>query len=361
MDYNVTYRKKDKGLQCIISYKDSLGKWRQKSKQGFKTQKESKDWIEDIVNELEGTIKYIDPDMKNITLDDLFQMFMKHAEIHREAATLNNYDVAYKNMEKIKSKKVTDIRKLDAQECVDEMIKKKISHSTVSTYLSRINVFFGYAISPLRIIKDNPFSNVTVPQSKEAKLKKVKALTEAELNDLLSKIKYKPYYVISLIAATCGLRIGEILGLTWADIDEANSVMNINKQWKVVKRSPKTYGFGTVKSKNSNRIVPIPLNTLKALMQYKRDFPIDISGRIFAYKRTDSVCTNLIKAYKRVGYIISVHDLRHTYASRLVANGVDFKTVAELIGDTVQMVISTYSHFTKDMMNRAKIAVNNIF
>jgi len=56
-----------------------------------------------------------------------------------------------------------------------------------------------------------------------------------------------------------------------------------------------------------------------------------------------------------------VHDLRHTYASRLVANGVDFKTVAELMGDTVQMVISTYSHFTKDMMDKAQIAVNNIF
>lgn len=361
MDYNVTYRKKDKGLQCIISYKDSLGKWRQKSKQGFKTQKESKDWIEDIVKELEGTIKYIDPDMKNITLDELFQMFMKHAEIHKEAATLNNYDVAYKNMEKIKSKKVTDIRELDAQECVDEMIKKKISHSTVSTYLSRINVFFGYAISPLRIIKDNPFADVTIPKNKDSKIKKIKALTESELNNLLSKIKHKPYYVISLIAATCGLRIGEILGLTWADIDEKKSTMSVNKQWKVVKKSPKTYGFGSVKSKNSNRTVPIPLNTMKVLIQYKSDFPINISGRIFTYKRTDSACTNLIKTYKKAGYDISVHDLRHTYASRLVANGVDFKTVAELIGDTVQMVISTYSHFTKDMMDKAQIAVNNIF
>ncbi|WML35385.1 Arm DNA-binding domain-containing protein [Clostridium sp. OS1-26] len=39
MDYNITWRKKDKGWQCIISYKDSTGKWKQKSKQGFKTQK----------------------------------------------------------------------------------------------------------------------------------------------------------------------------------------------------------------------------------------------------------------------------------------------------------------------------------
>ncbi|MDU7714688.1 MAG: Arm DNA-binding domain-containing protein, partial [Clostridium butyricum] len=42
MEYNVTYRQKDKGWQFIISYKDYNGKWRQKSKQGFKTKKEAK-------------------------------------------------------------------------------------------------------------------------------------------------------------------------------------------------------------------------------------------------------------------------------------------------------------------------------
>lgn len=361
MDYNVTYRKKDKGLQCIISYKDSLGKWKQKSKQGFKTQKESKDWIDDVVKDLEKTIKYLNPDMRDMTLEDLFRAFMKHAELHKEASTLNNYEVAYKNIEQLKDKKVADIKALDAQECVDDMIKRKISYSTVVTYLSRINVFFNYAIYPLKIIKDNPFSDVSVPQNKEEKAKKVKALTESELNDLLYLINHRPYHIISLIAATCGLRIGEILGLTWADIDDKKSTMSVNKQWKVIKKSPKTYGFGTVKSKNSNRTVPIPTTTMKSLIQYKNDFPIDISGRIIAYKRTDSTCANLIKVYKRAGNNISVHDLRHTYASRLVANGVDFKTVSELMGDTVPMVISTYSHFTGDMMDKARKAVNNIF
>lgn len=42
MDYNITYREKDKGLQVIISYKDNTGKWRQKSKQGFENSREGK-------------------------------------------------------------------------------------------------------------------------------------------------------------------------------------------------------------------------------------------------------------------------------------------------------------------------------
>lgn len=59
--------------------------------------------------------------------------------------------------------------------------------------------------------------------------------------------------------------------------------------------------------------------------------------------------------------MISVHDLCHTYASMLFGNWVDFKTVAELMGDTVKVIIDTCSHFTWDMMANAKKAVNNIF
>ena len=60
MDFNISYRKKDKGIQCIISYKEN-GKWKQKSKQGFedsrKGKNEAKQWAIDMVNELEKTVK----------------------------------------------------------------------------------------------------------------------------------------------------------------------------------------------------------------------------------------------------------------------------------------------------------------
>ena len=60
MDYNISYRNKDKSIQCIISYKDSDGKWRQKSKQGFKRQKDAKPWISDTVEKLEETIIFVE-------------------------------------------------------------------------------------------------------------------------------------------------------------------------------------------------------------------------------------------------------------------------------------------------------------
>ena len=360
MDYKISYRKKDKGLQCIISYKDSLGKWKQKSKQGYKTQKEYKPWIEETVKNLSETIQYINPDMSGTTVDELYKAFINHIELYKEINTVISVEVAYKHFEKIKDYKVTDVTILEVQECVDEMVKKKLASSTINTYTSKIRTLFNYAVKPLKIIKDNSFADIK-PLPEDKTKEEIKALTPTELTDLLGKIKNKKYYIISLIASTCGLRIGEILGLKWSDIDERELILTINKQWKIIKKKPVVYGFGSVKSKNSNRQVPVPASTMAELLKYKKEYPINISNRIVAYKNGMGTCTNLKNVYMSIGYDISVHDLRHTYASRLVANGVDFKTVAELIGDTVQMVINTYSHFTPDMMENAKKAVNNIF
>lgn len=76
---------------------------------------------------------------------------------------------------------------------------------------------------------------------------------------------------------------------------------------------------------------------------------------------TYSVGLCLIDTYSNLGYNITVHDLRHTYATHLIANGLDFKTVAELMGHDVSETIKTYSHFTNDMMQRATDVIKKPF
>ena len=67
------------------------------------------------------------------------------------------------------------------------------------------------------------------------------------------------------------------------------------------------------------------------------------------------------KIYKKLGYEITIHDLRHTYATHLIANGLDFKTVAQLMGHDVQETIKTYSHVTDDMIKKAANVIEKIF
>lgn len=360
MEYNVTFREKDGAIQAIISYKDSSGKWKQKSKQGFRTQKAAKPWIENTVDSLNKTISYLDPVHCEDTFEDLFKSYLKHVELYWEANTVINLDVMINyNFSKLFKKNVLKISSVDIQECVDVMTKNGLEVSTIKNYLTRLKTIFNYAIKH-KMIRDNPVENITLAKEKSKKESKVKALTKSEFDDLLSKIDDPMYYIITLIAGTCGLRIGEIGGLLLSDIHE--SMMSVNKQWKIIKRNPVEYGMGDVKRANSNREVPIPSNTLKEIKKYIKSNPVDISGRIFPWENNNNITQNVKNLYERLGYKgVSIHTLRHTYVCRLVEKGLDFETIASLIGDSVEITIKTYSHFTKDLMTKAIETVNSAF
>lgn len=362
MDYNITYRKKDKSLQCIISYKDENDKWKQKSKQGFKTQKEYKVWIDNTVEELENQIKLnkkIDYTLKDITFKELMDKFITHKELHREYSTVITIKTAHNKFTHLDDMKVIDISKADIQYCVDLMTKEGLAISTIEANTSRIKTVFNYAIEGIEMIEKNPVDKITIPEDKKSE-QKIKALTKAQLDDLFNRIEEPILKLISMIAGTCGLRIGEIMGLTWEDVDLKNSTLNVNKQWKLIKDWE--YGMGDVKRKKSNRVVPIPETTLNELKLYNKLYPIHTSKRIFYHRiNNNSVGTDLSKIYKKLGYDITIHDLRHTYATHLIANGLDFKTVAQLMGHDVQETIKTYSHVTDDMIKRATDVIEKIF
>jgi len=363
MDYNITYRQKDKSIQCIISYKDINGKWRQKSKQGFKTQKAAKPWINKTIKELEEQFQFtegIDSSLVGITFKELCQNYISHKELYNQYNTMRSLKFAIKNFNELDDMEVTQIKNLHIQNCVDNMVKKGLKQNTIKAYLSMVKTIFNYAINPNKIIKENPCDNILIPANRKSD--KVKALTKAELNDLLNKLKKRKrqkYYIISLLAGTCGLRLGEIMGLTWADIDTKNNVIIVNKQWK--RLGFKKWGFGGVKQKNSNREVPAPPSTIKELQKYKANNPTDIHNRIILDTNVATLSTTLKRNYKKAGYDITVHDLRHTYATTLISNGIDFKTAAKLLGHDVEMTMRIYSHVNEDMMDKARNAISSIF
>lgn len=360
MDYNVTYRQKDKGIQCIVSYKDNLGKWKQKSKQGFKTQKESKVWIKNTVDALEEEMKLdtlVDPRLKEITFKVLMDKYIEHKKIHRTYATIRQTEFARNKFETLEDMLVKEITSLHTQDCIDGMVKQGLSHNTVSSYITAIKTAFNYAIDK-KIINVNPLDRMTIPENKVDD--RIKALDKHEYRMLIAQIKNKKYRIASILAATCGLRIGEIMGLCRDRVDLTNATIKIDQQWKRLGKN--NWGFGELKRKNSNRIIPIPNDTVKELEKYLLETPSHISGRIFYNnKNVSNLSEDISATYRKLGYDITIHDLRHTYATFLIGNGVDFKTAAKLLGHDIEMTMKTYSHVTDDMMKKATQTINRIF
>ena len=114
MQCNITVRKKDKGYQCIVSYKDG-NRWRQKSKQGFETQKAAKIHAQTIIDKLKKTITATDDSLKNITLM-IFLTFIleKTSHAHLIHIALMCVRLIYSNLYLMKKLRILRRIKLNA-------------------------------------------------------------------------------------------------------------------------------------------------------------------------------------------------------------------------------------------------------
>lgn len=363
MQYNITYREKDGGWQYIISYKDTNGKWKQKSKQGFEKSRKGKQLakeaaekaLQELKDKLENQNNLLE-DYRDITFLEYVNKFIKHEKLYKEGSTIVNYKTALNKFSKLHNLILSEIKNHQIQDCIDDLIREGLNYRSIHTYFIRIQFFFNKAVESNYILQ-SPITKIKIP--KEKKQTEKRALNQNELNDLLNKLTNKNYYIMSLLAGTCGLRLGEILGLNWNDVDFKYFTITINKQLKLSKSG--IIDIGDVKSENSNRVIPISKNIAEILSKFKSDHLLRYDGRIFSYSNPRSMSSNIKRAYKAIGYDISIHELRHTYATLLISNGVDFKTAAQILGHDVKLTMGTYSHVTDEMLNKASEKIQNIF
>jgi len=154
-----------------------------------------------------------------------------------------------------------------------------------------------------------------------------------------------------------GLRKGELVALQWSDLDEANCTISVSKQasWdtehQLILSRPKTG--------NSIREVSIPQAAVELLKQEHAKHPSNPwmfpSGRTGEMYHSDSVATLHKKILKDAGLPhIRFHDLRHTFATLALQNGVDVKTVSSMLGHyDAGFTLRTYTHATRQKQDEA--------
>lgn len=132
-----------------------------------------------------------------------------------------------------------------------------------------------------------------------------------------------------------GGRRSEVLNLTWQDITDEYIIFRNTKNKK-------------------ERKVPIPDPLKKIIKQMRGDKKITKIGRIFPDYDKDYVSRKFKKYFKKAGFPeIRLHDLRHTYASLLIMNGVDIYTVRELLGHSGISVTQIYAQLNDTHLKNA--------
>ena len=165
-----------------------------------------------------------------------------------------------------------------------------------------------------------------------------------------------------LLCLFTGLRVGELCGLKWEDIDFDNAVLYVKRTVQRVSKNGKSQIIiGTPKSKTSVRTVPIPAFVMDILRSYRNcgDFYI-ITGK---NKSTEPrTMQNRFKAILKLCGIrnVNFHLLRHTYATVCIEKGFDPKTLSELLGHAdAAITLNRYCHpsmqIKKDYVSRLSL------
>lgn len=351
--YNTTLRKKDNGWQVIVSYKTSTGKWRQKSKQGFSQKWEAKNYGNDLIAQIKNE-PALNTDYKDITLKQFTDIYKGDNKSRLTYNSLQAVDSAIKFIGDIAE---TPLQEITALQISQKFTSSKSATTTQTLYLSMLKTILSYAVKPYNIIAVNPLIDIKI--NKQRTKKDLRVYTDQEIKLLLCSLKpkYLRYYVQCAIGAYTGLRYGEVLGLSWADIDLTSNTLTVKRQ--LAQYDKNKYKLQDTKTANSIRTIPIPPILSAILSLYAPLAPVNDMQLLFMQKSSNTAPINRI--IRRFIKNKSFHDLRHTYATKLIANKVDIKTVAALLGDTVQTVIKNYIHYTDEMRQKAANDVANIF
>ncbi len=234
---------------------------------------------------------------------------------------------------------------------------KGLGPKTVRNIMQVISSAMDFAVAQ-KIITENPCKAVALPKVEKQEMQTIPA---EQLQAFLTEAKASGVYEMYYIELSTGLRRGELLGLKWQDIDWNNAVITVRRQ---VARVNGKITEAPLKTKNSYRRVSISPQAIEVLKAQKAKtnseyvFPSPTGGPI----SPDSVNNMLKRVLARAGIPkVRFHDLRHTFATIALQNGVDIKTVSSILGHfSAGFTLDTYAHVTTAAQKEAAITIGNV-
>ena len=333
------------------AYKDEkTGKWfakfyytnwqgikKQKWKRGFATKKEALGFERDFLEKQSAN-----PDM---TFQNLYEIYMedmaarlKQSTLLTKKAVLQTHILPFFGNKPINEIKASDVRRWQAK-----LMSSPNNYS--QTYLKKINTELNSIINYAKRFYDLN----TNPCGKAGTIGKAKAeemdyWTYDEYIAFREGVKDKPLsYICFEVLYWTGMREGELLALSPADIDLDNKTISINSTYQRIEGKDV---FTSPKTRKSKRKIPIPDFLCQELSDYIQSrYMLDADERLFPVTKS-YLSHEMIRGCKNTGVKkIRIHDIRHSHASLLINQGCDALMLADRLGhEKVSTTLNTYSH-----------------
>lgn len=324
-------------------------------------------------------------DIKNLTLNTLYEQYINTKPLSK--STMTNYNNTWNNRVKddIGNSKVVQLRSSHIKAFYMKLSRAGYSHSTIKLIHALIFPALEMAVDD-DIIRKNPAKNaLSSDYGTEMKQKNILTLKQQEslFEFLKSSNVYNIYIPMITILIELGLRCGELIGLTWNDIDMNNKIVSINHQLIY-----KNYGDGckfhisAPKTNAGNRDIPMTERVIKAFKEQKKlnfllgrscveiiegneDFIfISKTNRPYMPSGINNVLYNIIdnfnkeevkkakKEHRKAELLpkFSVHSLRHTACTNKARQKMDIKVIQYLMGHSNSSItLDVYNHLNNEI------------
>lgn len=326
---------------------------------------------------------------QNMTLNAFFETWLKEFKENTvKANTLSVYMEIFKihiapSLGKLQ---VSSINKLMVQRLLNNMSKNGLSPNTLAKTKAILYSIFKEAMEN-RMISYNPCENITIRRDKTER----RVLSWQEQQTLLEVLQGSRYEVLCILGLSTGLRIGELSGLRWEDINFEEKTLTVERTYIYlhdVKNHQMKDTFHSPKTKNSCRTIRLLDSTLELLKQHKTEqekekeaagtswCPVEDGETLVFTTKTGSPVRGLNVAETLNGYVkkinkrekrlaeqenrepviferITPHTLRHTFATRAFESGIPPKVVQQILGhSSLEMTMDLYTHVTDDVQSK---------
>ena len=319
----------------------------------------------------------------DITVEKWIKIWVRdYKKLNIAQSTLNGYISKIKSyiIPYFKGMKVIDVGKRDFQLMINGFIerKKPLSYKTRKDTLGIGRMIFQSAIDDVPLIEYNPAVGVKLGKKEPPKEKEIMSIEE-QLE--VMQILMSEYNGIAFFALfTLGVRASELAGLLWKDLDEICENIKIDRGFQVLdiydddlNRIGIERKYTDLKSYNSHRKIPVISILKEELLKYKRQIMENLNITDESELDNESIfrtklgnisadylrhrLNNVLRKYNLRK--VTVHELRHTFATRCLESGIDMKTLQMLLGHAdYSTTANIYAHVLADRKNMELLKYN---
>ena len=389
-DGRYRYRYTDKNGQRKATYSWKLtatDKLPAGKRDGLSLRQKEKEIEKDLQDGIDSSLA------SNITLNDMFEKYIS-LKTNLKAGTKTNYIYMYEHFIKnsIGNRKIKTFKYSDVKAFYNSLLKDGMQSNTLDNIHTILHPTFTLAVRD-GIIRNNPSDGVCAELKKGIEKKNGRhALTIHEQHQFMNYMKESDIYshwtpLFTFFLGT-GCRVGEVIGLTWKDIDFKNSTISINHNttYRPDGNGGMILSISTPKTEAGKRIIPMFKDVREALLSLKRDYfrfgihckseidgysdfvflnrfgniylPMDVNRAIKRiYTSANNQEVEQAKKENRTPIEIrhfSVHNLRHTFCTRLCEVENNIKLIMSIMGHSdVQTTMNIYNEIQESKKKEA--------